>query len=59
MPQGNSYWFGSTGEIDIDILQVVTWAPDIKDERKDLTPQKDDVGPGKGQYSEARGRQVI
>ena len=54
MPHGNAYWFGSTGDVDLEILQVVTWAPGIKDERKDLTPQKGGVGPGTGQFSDSR-----
>ena len=56
MPHGNAYWFASTGEEDLEILQVVTWAPGIKDERIDLTEQKKEVGPGKGQYFDARQR---
>ena len=56
MPHGNAYWFSSTGDVDLEILQVVTWAPDIKDERIDLEEQKDGVGPGKGEFFDARVR---
>ena len=56
MPHGNAYWFSSTGDVDLEILQVVTWAPDIKDERIDLEEQKDGVGPGKGELFDARVR---
>jgi len=56
MPHGNSYWFASTGDEDLELLQVVTWAPGIKDERVDITPQQKEVGPGKGQYFDARRR---
>ena len=56
MPHGNAYWFSSTGDVDLEILQVVTWAPDIKDERIDLEEQKDGVGPGKGVFFDARVR---
>ncbi len=56
MPHGNAYWFASTGDVDLEILQVVTWAPDIKDERIDLEKQKDGVGPGKGEFFDARVR---
>ena len=56
MPHGNAYWFASTGDVDLEILQVVTWAPDIKDERLDLEDQKDGVGPGKGEFFDARVR---
>ena len=56
MPHGNAYWFASTGDVDLEILQVVTWAPDIKDERIDLEEQKDGVGPGKGEFFDARVR---
>ena len=56
MPHGNAYWFASTGDVDLEILQVVTWAPGIKDERLDLEDQKDGVGPGKGEFFDARVR---
>ena len=56
MPHGNAYWFASTGDVDLEILQVVTWAPDIKDERLDLEDQKEGVGPGKGEFFDARVR---
>ena len=56
MPHGNAYWFASTGDVDLEILKVVTWAPDIKDERIDLEEQKDGVGPGKGEFFDARVR---
>ena len=56
MPYGNAYWFASTGKVDLEILQVVTWAPGIKDERLDLEDQKDGVGPGKGEFFDARVR---
>ena len=56
MPHGNAYWFVSTGDVDLEILQVVTWAPDIKDERIDLEEQKGGLGPGKGDFFDARVR---
>lgn len=56
MPHGNAYWFASTGDVDLEILQVVTWAPGIKDERLDLEEQKDGVGPGRGEFFDARVR---
>jgi mannose-6-phosphate isomerase-like protein (cupin superfamily) len=56
MPHGNAYWFASTGDVDLEILQMVTWAPDVEDKRVDLTEQKEKVGPGKGNYFDARVR---
>ncbi len=54
MPHGNAYWFASTGDEDLEIAQFVTWAPDVEDKRVDLTEQKEQVGPGKGNYFDAR-----
>lgn len=54
MPHGNAYWFASTGAEDLEFLQVVTWDSTIKDERIDVVPQKETVGPGKGEYYDAR-----
>jgi mannose-6-phosphate isomerase-like protein (cupin superfamily) len=56
VPHGNAYWFASTGKEDLEFLQVVTWDSAIKDERIDVVPQKEKVGPGKGEYYDARQR---
>lgn len=54
MPHGNAYWFAATGDTDLEILQAVTWAPGIEDKRIDIGEQKAEVGPGKGEYFDAR-----
>lgn len=56
MPRGNAYWFASTGDEDLEILQVVAFDRDVKNERIDLDPQKDDVGPGKAEFFDGRVR---
>ncbi len=56
MPYGNAYWFGNTGDGDLELLQVVAWAPDIEDKRIDLDPPKGDVAPEKSDKFDARVR---
>lgn len=40
MPRGNAYWFAAEGDEDLEILQVVAYDRDVKNERIDLDPQK-------------------
>ena len=54
MPHGNAYWFANTGEVDLEILQVVAWAPGIDDKRIDVNPPKGDVAPEKSEKFDAR-----
>jgi mannose-6-phosphate isomerase-like protein (cupin superfamily) len=54
MPHGNAYWFANTGEQDLEILQVVAWAPGIDDKRVDVNPPKGDVAPEKSEKFDAR-----
>lgn len=56
MPHGNAYWFANTGDGDLEILQVVAWAPGIDDKRIDLDPPKGDVAPEKSEKFDARVR---
>ena len=56
MPRGNAYWFASTGDEDLEILQVAAFDRDVKNERIDLDPQKENVGPGKAEFFDARVR---
>jgi len=54
MPHGNAYWFANTGDGDLEILQVVAWAPGIDDKRIDVNPPKGDVAPEKSEKFDAR-----
>lgn len=54
MPHGNAYWFANTGDKDLEILQVVAWAPGIDDKRIDVNPPKGDVAPEKSEKFDAR-----
>ena len=54
MPHGNAYWFANTGDAELEILQVVAWAPDIDDKRIDVNPPKGDVAPEKSEKFDAR-----
>jgi len=56
IPHGNAYWFANTGEDDLEILQVVTWAPGIDGRRIDINPPKGDVAPEKSERFDARVR---
>ena len=56
MPHGNAYWFANTGDRDLEILQVVAWAPEIEDKRIDVRPPKGDVAPEKSEKFDARVR---
>lgn len=40
MPRGNAYWFAAEGDEDLEILQVVSYDRDVKNERIDINPQK-------------------
>ena len=44
MPHGNAYWFANIGEEALEILQVVSYDRDVKNERVDVEPQKFDTG---------------
>lgn len=44
MPRNSQYWFESIGEEDLEILQVVAFDRDVKNERVDFEEQKFDVG---------------
>lgn len=54
MPHGNAYWFANTGDKDLEILQVVAWAPGIDDKRIDVNPPKGDVAPEMSEKFDAR-----
>lgn len=56
MPHGNAYWFANTGAGDLELLQIVAWAPDIEDKRIDVNPPKGDVAPEKSDKFDARRR---
>ena len=56
MPHGNAYWFSSTGEDELELLQVVGWDGQIQDKRIDLNPPKGDVAPEKSDKFDARVR---
>lgn len=43
MPRGNAYWFASTGDEDLEILQVVSFDREVKNERIDVDAQKFDT----------------
>ena len=42
-PRGTQYWFESCGDEDLELLQVVAFDRDVKNERVDVNPQKYDV----------------
>ncbi|MEE8334164.1 MAG: cupin domain-containing protein [Alphaproteobacteria bacterium] len=39
MPRNNAYWFASTGDEDLELLQSVGFDRDVKNERIDVEPQ--------------------
>ena len=43
MPRNSQYWFESCGEDDLELLQVVAFDREVKNERVDVAPQKFDV----------------
>lgn len=43
MPRNAQYWFESCGDEDLELLQVVAFDRDVKNERVDASPQKFDV----------------
>lgn len=43
MPRNAQYWFESCGDEDLELLQVVAFDRDVKNERVDVNPQKFDV----------------
>lgn len=43
MPRGAQYWFESCGDEELELLQVVAFDRDVKNERVDVNPQKFDV----------------
>ena len=54
MPRNNTYWFASTGDVDLELLQVSGFANDVKNERVDVEEQKEGVGPGKVNHIDGR-----
>ena len=42
-PRGAQYWFESCGDVDLELLQVVAFDRDVKNERVDVDPQKYDI----------------
>lgn len=43
MPRNAPYWFESCGDEELELLQVVAFDRDVKNERVDVNPQKFDV----------------
>lgn len=43
MPRNAQYWFESCGDEDLELLQVVAFDRDVKNERVDASPQKFDL----------------
>ncbi len=43
MPRGAQYWFESIGDEDLELLQVVAFDRDVKNEHVDVEPRKFDV----------------
>jgi len=43
MPRGAEYWFESCGDVDLELLQVVAFDRDVKNERVDVNDRKFDV----------------
>ena len=43
MPRNAQYWFESCGDEDLELLQVVAFDRDIKNQRIDVSPQKFDI----------------
>ncbi len=44
MPRGAQYWFESCGDEDLELLQVVAFDRDVKNERVDVEAQKFEIG---------------
>lgn len=44
MPRGTPYWFESSGEEDLELLQMAGFEKNTKVERIDVEPQKFDPG---------------
>jgi len=47
MPRNNVYWFASTGDEDLELLQCVGYDRDVKNERVDMAPRKWEVNTTK------------
>ncbi len=43
IPRGAQYWFQCIGDEDLELLQVVAFDRDVKNERVDVNPRKLDV----------------
>ena len=43
MPRNAQYWFESCGDEDLELLQVVAFDRDVRNDRVDVNPQKFDV----------------
>lgn len=43
MPRGAEYWFESCGNVDLELLQVVAFDRDVKNQRVDVNVRKFDV----------------
>lgn len=43
MPRASQYWFESCGDVDLELLQVVAFDRDVKNERVDVNDRKFDV----------------
>jgi len=44
VPRGAQYWFESSGDEELEILQMAAFEKGVKVTRNDVTPQKIDVG---------------
>ncbi len=44
IPRGAQYWFESCGEVDLELLQVVAFDRDVRNQRVDVEPPKPDTG---------------
>ena len=44
MPRGAQYWFESVGGEELELLQVVAFDRDVKNERVDVEPRKFEIG---------------
>lgn len=43
MPRNSEYWFESCGDVDLELLQVVAFDRDVKNERVDVNVRKLDI----------------
>ena len=44
LPRGTQYWFESSGDVDLELLQMAAFEKGVQVERVDVEPQKFDVG---------------